>query len=121
MQLVGYYLVLYADEKEGISTDILEKALKSAKKDLDDNVFQPTLAPLSDNDRRFLAAMAQYGGAPVTTSQLKASIGDGEPAIQPYRKRLIDAGIIESPRRGELVFSIPFFADYLRDDYGAFS
>ena len=35
------------------------------------------------------------------------------PAIQPYRKRLIDAGIIEAPRRGELIFAVPYLADFL--------
>lgn len=34
--------------------------------------------------------------------------------MQPYRARLIDAGLIESPRKGELVFAVPYLADYVR-------
>jgi hypothetical protein len=40
-------------------------------------------------------------------------LGKNGPAIQPYRKRLIEAGVIEAPRRGELVFAVPYLAEYL--------
>jgi hypothetical protein len=33
-----------------------------------------------------------------------------------FRKRLIDAGVIESPRRGELVFAVPYLLEYLKSD-----
>ena len=35
---------------------------------------------------------------------------------QKYRRRLIDAGVIESPRRGYVAFAVPYLADYLRND-----
>lgn len=31
------------------------------------------------------------------------------------RKRLIEAGVIESPRRGELVFAVPYLSEYLQN------
>ncbi len=34
--------------------------------------------------------------------------------VQKYRKRLIDAGIIEAPARGKVAFAVPYLADYLR-------
>jgi hypothetical protein len=34
------------------------------------------------------------------------------PAIQPYRKPLIEAGVIEAPRRGELVFAVFYLVEY---------
>ena len=68
--------------------------------------------PLSDNDKIFLKALARFSGK-VTTAELQAALGENGPAIQPYRKRLIEAGIIEAPRRGELVFAVPYLADYL--------
>ena len=58
------------------------------------------------------AAMARVGGT-VTTAKLLAVLGRKGPAIQTYRKRLIEGGVIESPRRGELVFAVPYLADYL--------
>lgn len=49
----------------------------------------------------------------MTTAKLQAALGKKGPAIQPYRKRLLDAGVIEAPRRGELVFAVPYLADFL--------
>lgn len=71
-----------------------------------------TVTTVSDNDRVFLKALARCGGT-VTTARLQAALGRRGPAIQPYRKRLIEAGVIEAPRRGELVFAVPYLADYL--------
>lgn len=112
MQLIGYYVVQYAG-KDGILTEtMMEKAEMAATKDMEDNVFKPILAPLSDNDRVFLRALAQCGET-ATTAQLQAKLGKKGPAIQPYRKRLIEAGVIETPRRGELVFAVPYLSEYL--------
>ena len=80
--------------------------------DMEDNVFKPILTPLSDNDKVFLKAMARQGDI-VSTAKLQAALGERGPALQPYRKRLLDAGVIEAPRRGELVFAVPYLADYL--------
>ena len=112
MQLIGYYLIQYTQKGESVTDDIMNKSEKAAMKDMDDNVFKPILAPLSDNDRIFLEAIARCGGT-VTTAKLQEQLGKNGPAIQPYRKRLIEAGVIEAPRRGELVFAVPYLADYL--------
>lgn len=112
MQLIGYYLIQYTPKGESVTDDIMNKSEKSAMKDMDDNVYKPILAPLSDNDRVFLEAIARCGGT-VTTAKLQEQLGKNGPAIQPYRKRLIEAGVIEAPRRGELVFAVPYLADYL--------
>lgn len=113
MQLIGYYLTMYSKGEMKITEKILQRAVEAATVDLEDNVFKPTISPLSDNDRMFLKAMAECD-EPVQTSELKKRIkGDGA-ALQPYRKRLLDTGIIEAPRRGELVFAIPYFKEYLK-------
>lgn len=114
MQLVGYYVVQYAPENGVVTDDILDKVERASIKDMEDNVFKPILTPLSDNDVIFLRALAKCGGT-ATTSRLQAAIGKRGPAIQPYRKRLIESGVIEAPRRGELVFAVPYLADYLID------
>ena len=112
MQLIGYYMIQYSQENDIVTNVMMDKAEKAAMKDLEDNVFKPILAPLSDNDRIFLQALARCGGT-VTTAKLQDRLGKKGPAIQPYRKRLIEAGIIEAPRRGELVFAVPYLPDYL--------
>ena len=112
MQLIGYYLIQYAQEGGVITDAVMDKAEKAAMGDMEDNVFKPILAPLSDNDKTFLKALARCRGT-VTTAKLQNELGKRGPAIQPYRKRLLDAGVIKAPRRGELVFAVPYLSDYL--------
>ena len=112
MQLIGYYIIQYTPDGGIIDTVVMDKAEKSAMGDMENNVFKPILSPLSDNDKIFLKAMAGQGET-VTIAKLQAALGKKGPAIQPYRKRLLEAGVIESPRRGELVFAVPYLAEYL--------
>jgi hypothetical protein len=115
MQLIGYYLIQYTEEGGTVNSKIMDKVEKAAMSDMEDNVFKPILSPLSDNDLLFLKAMARQGDV-VTTAKLQSALGKKGPAIQPYRKRLLDAGVIESPRRGELVFAVPYLAEYLLEN-----
>lgn len=112
MQLIGYYVIQYTPTHGVVTDAIMDKAEKAALDDMDKNVFEPILNPLSDNDKLFLTALARCGET-VTTAKLQAELGPQGPAIQPYRKRLIEAGVIESPRRGELVFAVPYLSEYL--------
>ena len=112
MQLIGYYIersnVARKEERMRV-----EAAAENAKKDMIENVFQPILTPLSDNDLAFLKAMSKdYGESNV--SDICKRMKRTNAYIQPYRARLIDAGIIESPRKGKLLFAIPYLAEYLR-------
>ena len=112
MQLIGYYVIQYTPKGGEITDAIMAKVEKSAMGDMEDNVFKPILTPLSDNDKLFLKALARCGET-ATTAKLQAALGKKGPALQPYRKRLIEAGVIEAPRRGELVFAVPYLSQYL--------
>ena len=113
MQLIGYYLVRYARNEKTIGTEELQEARKAAMQDLGENVFQPILLPLSNWDRAFLRAMAVDDGQSSMT-EIGARLGKKNSFLQPYRARLISAGIIEAPRKGYVEFSMPYLADYLR-------
>ncbi len=115
MQLIGYYVIQYSADGGTVDEAIIDKAEKSAMGDMENNVFKPILNPLSDNDMLFLQAMARQGET-ATIAKLQSALGRKGPAIQPYRKRLLEAGVIESPRRGELVFAVPYLAEHLLQD-----
>ena len=112
MQLIGYYVIQYTQKGTAVTDKIMDKVEKAAMRDMEDNVFKPILAPLSDNDKIFLKALAQCGGN-ATTSKLQAMLGKKGPAMQPYRKRLIEAGVIEAPRRGELMIAVPYLSEFM--------
>ena len=115
LQLIGFYLLEYTGSSKTISREHIEKAINSAKRDMVENIYYPVLKPLSTRDRQFLEAMAKDRGAS-RTADIKDRMRTSNAVAQAYRKRLIDAGIVAPERRGELVFTVPFIAEYLRGE-----
>ncbi len=113
MQLIGYYTTQYTKAGQHLDDAHLQLAINAARQDMDQNVFRPILMPLSAKDLEFLKAMAMDDGVS-SSSDIAKRMNKSNSYIQPYRARLIDAGIIESPRKGELEFAVPYLADYLR-------
>ena len=113
LQLIGYYLVEGTEEGALITEADLVRARALASADLDENVFKAMLKPLSRADISFLEAMSEDDGV-TSVKDLEGRLGVSQGHVQSYRRRLIDAGVVVSPRRGELEFVIPRLAEYLR-------
>lgn len=64
------------------------------------------IAKVVDND-----GIAQSGDIALVIDRTTRSLG-------PARQRLIDKGLVESPRRGALQFTMPGFAEFVRDKVG---
>ncbi|MBQ9698180.1 MAG: hypothetical protein IJV46_06550 [Acidaminococcaceae bacterium] len=113
VQLIGYYLSKLSEGGKTVDASALAQAERLAAEEIDSKVFQAMINPLSDKDLDFLKAIAQDSGASNMTV-LEKRMGISHGTAQTYRKRLIDAGIIFSPRRGEVALVIPQLASYLR-------
>ncbi len=76
----------------------------------------PRLAGKSKSyaERRFLRAMAEAGDEMVRQKDVAAVLGKQASALSPVRSRLIEKGMIYSPRYGCLAFTVPLFGDFLR-------
>jgi hypothetical protein len=115
LQLIGYYILKYANDGNQITEDIVSRAIKSSKHDLIESVHTACLNPLSDKDIEFLKAMS--GDKTVSSvAEIQKRLGESQGYIQQYRKRLMDAGIVSSARRGKLEMTVPFLAEYLRGE-----
>ncbi|MDR1015449.1 MAG: ATP-binding protein [Coriobacteriales bacterium] len=113
LQLIGYNIVDSVGEDRMASSTLVDLAILNSKRALVDNLYAPVLRLLSKEDRRFLAAMAKDEGASRVSdirSRLKASASH----VQTYKSRLIEAGAIASPGRGELEFAIPYLGEHLK-------
>ena len=113
MQLIGYYMEKFATNNE-VTSEVLDAAVKASSDDLKNNVFKPILNPLSDNDLNFLYAMSEDEGDS-KMSDIGKRLGKTNSYLQPYRARLIDAGVIESKRTGEVTFAVPYLGKYLKE------
>ena len=104
LQLVGSYLLREDGE--------VSAALEFARDDFASLVIEPQLAGLSANDMRFLKAMACDEETSRVTD-LRERLGVADNYLQPYRSRLIKSGLVCSPQRGRLAFTLPYLRDYL--------
>ena len=111
MQLVGHGVVLRAAE-DRLDDDALEAAVASAEEEFETDVCETTLAALSEMDVRFLRAMAQ-DGAESSTTEIADRLGVTTDYGQKYRKRLIDAGVIEPCGWGRVRICVPLLKGYL--------
>lgn len=112
MQLVGHGVVLGAGD--GALTDrALDTALAAANEEFENDVCGTTLAALSWTDVKFLRAMAEDEGDS-TTGDIAQRLDVTTDYAQKYRKRLIDAGVVEPAGWGRIRICVPLLKDYLR-------
>lgn len=100
-------------EGEQITAISVEKAVPVAQRKLWQLVHEPALADLSARDRDFLLAMAQDDG-PSKTSDLAERLGVDAQYAGAYRRRLIEAELIESVGYGLVDFALPYLREYVR-------
>ena len=65
-------------------------------------------------EQRFMQAMAALGDGPVRRGDIATAVGATSDELSMPRARLIDKGLVEVAGRGELDFTIPGFAEYVR-------
>ncbi|MBR2836226.1 MAG: ATP-binding protein [Coriobacteriales bacterium] len=114
LQLIGHNLVLSASsDSMTVNQDVYNKAIKASQNDYQEDICKTTLAPLSDRDIDFLRAMSKDADTS-KVFDIAVRMGVTTDYAQKYRRRLLETGIIEAPRRGVVAFAVPYLADYLR-------
>lgn len=72
----------------------------------------------TDAEQRYLATMASTGEAPYRSAEIARQFGaKDQRGVSVHRDSLIQKGLIYSPRRGQLDYTVPLFAEYLRENY----
>lgn len=115
MQLVGHYVVVYADGEGNVDEEALEGTLRSARAEFRNDVCETTLAALSRRDVDYLRAMAAASDrGQCRTAEVARRLGVSADYAQQYRRRLIDSGVIRAVRSGVVAFDVPYLEDHLR-------
>lgn len=82
------------------------------------NFFATRLQMATDTEQRYLAAMAAGGSAPYRSADIASRFGaKDQRGASVHREALIHNGLIWSPRRGQLDFTVPLFAEYLTENH----
>lgn len=113
MQLVGYRSWNASGASRTIDATAVRRGVALAQEELEHRVFDATLAELSKGDLAFLLAMAQDEG-PVRRDVIAERLGRSSSYVSTYKKRLLEAGVIEEPERGAFAFALPGFREYVR-------
>lgn len=113
LQLVGYRAWNATGTSDVIDVRSIRRGIRLAQEELEHRVFDATLAELSKGDIAFLQAMVpdeKETDRADLTKRLKRSSS----YISTYKKRLLEAGVIEERKPGTFTFALPGFRDYLR-------
>ena len=116
-----YYLQEYGrvvwDEVETspIRLQDVERVHDIVQDSLDSSFFGPQFDLATDAEQRYLLAIAGQGDGPYSSSEAAAAAGyrsvNGASFV---REGLIEKELIWSPRRGQIDFTVPRFAQHLR-------
>ena len=117
LQEYGLELWNYAESSPIGKADV-EAVREIVKDSLARNFFGTRLQMATDAEQRYLAAMASAGSAPYRSAEVARRFGvKDQRGVSVHREALIQKGLIWSPRRGQLDFTVPLFAEYLRENH----
>jgi hypothetical protein len=82
------------------------------------NFFGTRFLLATDAEQRYLAAMASLPEPPYRSADIARVYGaKDQRGVSMHRDGLIQKGLIWAPRRGQLDFTVPLFAEYLRENH----
>jgi hypothetical protein len=82
--------------------------------ELDQGFFLARWDRATSAEQRYLTAMATDGDGPSTARDVADRLGTTQEAISAIRGRLIGKGIVYSPKRGQIAFTVPGMATFIR-------
>lgn len=74
-------------------------------------VYEKLLMEMSPKDRKVALGIAKSENGEI--AEIKKILNISQNEWNPYRKRLLAKGVIYTPERGRVDFSLPFFGEYL--------
>jgi len=120
IQLIGHNIWRQQPKERSISKEDVYKGVAAARHRMGSLVHEPALVDASHVDRSFLVAMAVDDG-PSHMHDIANRLGVSAGYAGQYRRRLIEAQLIESTAYGEIDFAVPYMRDYLRDQAAGLS
>lgn len=112
IQLFGHALWQVATDPQ-IGAEQVDAAILLGRDGLEADLYRGRWRRASDRSKAYMAAMAALGDGPVSSGEVAAGFG-GHRAVATIRDGLIDGGLIYSPERGQVAFTVPGFADFIR-------
>lgn len=103
-----------AAAKSPITLADAKRASETAVAALDEGIFKVRLARLTDRQKVYARAMANFGPEPVNSSDVARALKLSLSQAAPIRDELIKKGMTYSPERGLIGFTVPKFDEFMR-------
>ena len=82
---------------------------------LEEFVYEKIWSESSKGDRQILYGIAETESGKI--SEIRKLLGIETNQFNPYRKRLIKRGLINGEERGYVRFTLPFFGEFVSENY----
>jgi hypothetical protein len=82
--------------------------------ELDESFFRARIQRSTLEERRYMRAMAELGSDAQKAADVAQVIGKGSQQVAPLRARLINKGLLYTPRYGYAKFTVPQFDRFMR-------
>jgi len=112
-QLLGY--LLWETEEKTITDLTIDSVMNEYKETLFRNAYYKIFEELSTVDQKFVLAMAESPNEEVAMKEISKTMNQQDSYISTYRRRLIDAGVIQASSYGHVSFPLPLFKEYLQE------
>ena len=103
-----------AADSNPIGVDAVEKGAPSARNVLDLGLYASRWQRATPSGRRYLEAMASLGEDQCQSQAVAKALGKTTSDLSVVRRALIRLGLIYSPERGRIAFTVPGMAEYIR-------
>ena len=92
----------------------VERATTTAVAALDESFFRVRFDRLTQQEKRYLRAMAELGVGPHRSGAIAECLNREVSSLGPVRSSLITKGMIWSPSHGDTAFTVPLFDEFMR-------
>lgn len=112
IQAYGKHIWDVAD-RSPIDLEDVQLGSAEARRELDVGFFGTRLDRATPKEREYLQAMAELGEEPVRTAAVAAHLGKPVGNLSVARDQLLKKGLIYSPDRGQIAFTVPRFGEFI--------
>ena len=97
-----------------ITTADVKAAMPAAQAALDASIYEVRVQRATDQERRYMRAMAELGTGPYRSGDVAGKLGRKTPELSTVRQRLVEKGLIYATEEyGYVDFTIPRFGDFM--------
>lgn len=98
-----------------ITADIVEAAMPAAQAALDSSIYEVRAQRATDQERRYMRAMAELGEGPYRSGAVATKLGRTTGEVSMIRQRLLDKGLVYATEDyGHVDFTVPRFGEYMK-------